>query len=66
MAEMGTVGLGLDPWMLLQHGQVARGHLKRIEQEVSRLLSQSANVVCTYLAKGTVWLAYLPCSTSDQ
>ena len=46
LAEMGTVGLGLDPWMLLQHGQVARGHLKRIEQEVSSLLLQPAAVAC--------------------
>ncbi|GAB4813275.1 hypothetical protein N2152v2_000321 [Parachlorella kessleri] len=44
LAEMGTVGLGLDPWMLLQHGQVARGHLKRIEQEAAKLAGREFNL----------------------
>jgi hypothetical protein len=36
LAEMGAAGLGFDPWMLLQRGEVARGHMRRIEQQVQR------------------------------
>lgn len=75
LAGMEVAGLGFDPWLLQRHGEVARGHMQRIEQQVRNVCLYSSHYVvhvdlcgtarwhaATWIASSSSWVVnyFLP------
>lgn len=44
LSEMEVVGLGFDPWLLVQQGVVARSHLGRLEEQAAAIAGHPFNL----------------------
>ncbi len=66
LAEMEQAGLGFDPWLLRQGGQVARDRMAAIEQECEGLAGRPFNLASPSQLAEVLYNVLKVCGTCAQ